>query len=216
LNIKLPRRLTARQWAAIGGIAVAAVLFAWGVIAGLSRVLTTPAPGSVATVAPAAAPAPADPAVPKIKATLFFSSEDGLHLVPVEREVPLAEGVIAQARSILEAQLSAEPVAPLVSAIPKGATLRGIFISQRNEAFVDLDPVIRTAHPGGSHQELMTVYAIVHALLTNLPNLQEVQLLIGGQEADTLAGHVDLRRPLRKNEGLSLPAPSTPVTPSPQ
>jgi len=216
LNIKLPKRLTARQWGAIGGIAVAAVLFAWGVIAGLSRVLTTPAPGSVATVAPAAAPAPADPAVPKIKATLFFSSEDGLYLVPVEREVPLAEGVIAQARSILEAQLSAEPVAPLVSAIPKGATLRGIFISQRNEAFVDLDPVIRTAHPGGSHQELMTVYAIVHALLTNLPNLQEVQLLIGGQEADTLAGHVDLRRPLRKNEGLSLPTPSTPVTPSPQ
>lgn len=216
MNIKLPRKLTARQWAAIGGITVAAVLFAWGVIAGLSRVLTTPAPGTAATEAPAAPPATGDPAVPKIKATLFFASEDGLHLVPVEREVPLAEGVIAQARSILEAQLAAEPVAPLVSAIPKGATLRGIFISQRNEAFVDLDPVIRTAHPGGSHQELMTVYTIVHALLTNLPNLQEVQLLIGGQEADTLAGHVDLRRPLRKNEGLSLPTPSTPATPSPQ
>ena len=28
------------------------------------------------------------------------------------------------------------------------------------------------------------------------------QILIGGQEADTLAGHVDLRRPLRKNESL--------------
>jgi len=203
LNIKLPRRLTARQWAAIGGIIVAAALFAWGVIAGLSRVLTTPAPGTAATDAPAAPPPAIDPAVPKIKATLFFASEDGLHLVPVEREVPLAEGVIAQARSIIEAQLSAEPAAPLVSAIPKGATLRGIFISQRNEAFVDLDPVIRTAHPGGSQQELMTVYTIVHALLTNLPNLQEVQLLIGGQEADTLAGHVDLRRPLRKNDGLS-------------
>ena len=48
----------------------------------------------------------------------------------------------------------------------------------------------------------MTVYTIVNAVLTNLPNLQEVQILIGGQEADTLAGHVDLRRPLRKNESL--------------
>ena len=128
--------------------------------------------------------------------------EDGLRLVPTEREVPLAEGAVAQARSILEAQFSAEAPPPLASTIPKGATLRGIFVSERNEVFVDLDPSIRTSHPGGTQQELMTVYTIVNAVLTNLPNLQQVQILIGGQEADTLAGHVDLRRPLRKNEAL--------------
>jgi len=216
LNIKLPRKLTPSQWAAIGATTVAALLFAWAVIAGLSRVLNTPAPAPTAGASAAAQTTASDPAVPHIKATLYFASEDGLLLVPAERDVPLAEGVIAQARSILEAQLAAEPTAPLVSAIPKGSTLRGIFISQRNEAFVDLDPVIRTAHPGGSHQELMTVYTIVNALLTNLPNLQEVQILIGGQEADTLAGHVDLRRPLRKNEGLILSPSSTPPPPSPQ
>ena len=38
--------------------------------------------------------------MPKIKATLYFASEDGLTLVPTEREVPLAEGAIAQARAI--------------------------------------------------------------------------------------------------------------------
>ena len=217
MNIKLPRQLTPRQWAAIGGTTVAALLFAWAVIAGLTRVLTTPAPGIAAVGAPVAPPPVAvDPAVPRIKATLFFASEDGLHLVPTERDVPLAAGAVAQARSIIEAQLSAEPPAPLLSAIPKGAALRGIFISARNEAFVDLDPIIRTAHAGGSHQELMTVYTIVNALLTNLPNLQEVQILIGGQEADTLAGHVDLRRPLRKNEALILSPTPTPTTPSPQ
>ena len=140
--------------------------------------------------------------MPKIKATLYFASEDGLRLVPTEREVPLAEGVVAQARSILEAQLTAEAQPPLISTIPKGALLRGVFVSERNEVFVDLDPGIRTAHPGGAFQELMTVYTIVNAVLTNLPNLQEVQILIGGQEVDTLAGHVDLRRPLRKNESL--------------
>ena len=57
-------------------------------------------------------------------------------------------------------------------------------------------------HPGGTLQELMTVYTIVNAVLTNLPDLQDVQILIGGQEVDTLAGHVDLRRPLRKNDAL--------------
>ena len=217
MNIKLPRKLTARQWAAIGATIVVTLLFAWAVVTGLTRLLSTPAPGISTDDAPVATtPTPVDPAVPRIKATLYFASEDGLQLVATEREVPLAEGIVAQARSILEAQLSAEAPAPLVSTIPKGAALRGVFISQRNEAFVDLDPAIKTAHPGGSHQELMTVYTIVNALVTNLPNLQEVQILIGGQEADTLAGHVDLRRPLRKNEVLILSPLSTPGTPSPQ
>jgi len=206
LNIKLPRTLTPKQWAAIGGTVVAALLFAWAVIAGLSRVLNTPAPGTAAVDGPMTPPpAASDPAVPRIKATLYFASDDGLRLVPAELDVPLAVGMVAQARAVLEAQLSAQPAPPLLSTIPKGATLRGVFISERNEAFVDLDPLIKTAHPGGSHQELMTVYTIVNALLTNLPGLREVQILIGGQEADTLAGHVDLRRPLRKNEGLMSP-----------
>lgn len=192
-----------RRWAVITLIGCAAVVFAVLLFTGLSRLLSRPAPGTVAADPIAKPTPPAEaPAVPKIKATLYFASEDGLRLVPTEREVPLAEGAVAQARSILEAQLSAEAHAPLMSAIPKGALLRGIFVSQRNEVFVDLDPAIRTAHPGGTMQELMTVYTIVNAVLTNLPNLQEVQILIGGQEADTLAGHVDLRRPLRKNESL--------------
>ena len=192
-----------KRWAVITLIACAAVVFAVILFTGLSRLLSRPAPGTAAMdPVPAPAPPTSAPAVPKIKATLYFASEDGLHLVPTEREVPLAEGAVAQARAILEAQLSAEAQTPLVSTIPKGAALRGIFVSQRNEVFVDLDPAIRTAHPGGSFQELMTVYTIVNVLLTNLPDLQEVQILIGGQEADTLAGHVDLRRPLRKNDSL--------------
>jgi hypothetical protein len=208
------KSLTPRQWAAIAAVAVAAMAFAFALFTGLSRLLNAPAPSAETPAAPATPAAPVAAAVPRIKATLYFASEDGMRLVPAEAEVPLAEGVVAQARSIVEAQLTTEPPAPLASTIPKGTTLRGIFVSQRNEVFVDLDPSIRSAHPGGALQELMTVYTIVNALLTNLPTLQEVQILIGGQEVDTLAGHVDLRRPLRKNEGLILssvtpPPPST-------
>lgn len=210
------KSLTARQWTAIAVIAALSITFAVVLFTGLSRLLNAPAPSTSAPDAPAAPAAPDAPAapaaaIPKIKATLYFASEDGMRLVPTQQDVPLAEGVVAQARSIVEAQLAATAPAPLVTTIPKGATLRGIFVSQRNEAFVDLDPAIRKAHPGGTLQELMTVYTIVNALLTNLPDLREVQILIGGQEADTLAGHVDLRRPLRKNEGLILSS----VTPAP-
>ena len=53
--------------------------------------------------------------------------------------------------------------------------------------------------------ELLTVFTIVNAIITNLPDVQSVQLLIDGREVDTLAGHVDLRRPLRKNDSLITP-----------
>lgn len=197
------KSLRPREVALVAGSAVIIIFLAWMLMAGLGRLLRSPAPDDTPDAA-AAPPPPAQtaPAVPRIKATLFFASEDGQHLVPTEREVALGEGVVAQARAILEAQLAAEAPPPLVSTIPKDTKLRGVFVSARNEVFVDLEPSIRANHPGGSFQEIMTVYTIVNALLTNLPTLQEVQILIGGQEVDTLAGHVDLRRPLRKNESL--------------
>ena len=204
MNIKALKSIRPREVALVAGSAVVIIFLAWMLMAGLGRLLRSPAPDDAPEAASAPPPPPAAtaPAVPRIKATLFFASEDGQHLVPTEREVALGNGVVAQARSILEAQLTAEAPAPLVSTIPKDTKLRGVFVSERNEVFVDLEPSIRTNHPGGSFQEIMTVYTIVNALLTNLPTLQEVQILIGGQEVDTLAGHVDLRRPLRRNESL--------------
>lgn len=197
-----------------------AVGLAYALMSGLSRLLQTPTPDATPGEAVTAPPPAATPAVPKIKATLFFASEDGLRLTPVEREVPLADGPVAQARAIVESQLAAEPPPTLARTIPAGVTLRGLFVSQSNEVFVDLDPVIKSRHAGGSLQELLTVYTIVNALLTNVPSLQQVQILIDGHEADTLAGHVDLRRPLRKNEGLIQSTNATPAVtlppPSPQ
>jgi spore germination protein GerM len=188
--------------AVIGTLAVA---LGWALMLGLARVLDTSdvaprpdAPSPQATSSPG-------PAVPRIKATLYFASEDGRGLVGVEQEIPLAEGVVGQARALVEAQLAATAPSPLVSTIPSGTTLRGLFVSERHEAFVDLDATIRDKHPGGSMNELLTVFTIVNAVTTNLRDVQSVQLLIDGHEVDTLAGHVDLRRPLGKNEALITP-----------
>ena len=101
----------------------------------------------------------------------------------------------AQARAILEAQL-AQPPAPLLSPIPAGTRLLAIYVTERGDAFVDLSEEITTGHSGGSLDELFTVYAIVNALTSNLSAINAVQILVSGREVDTLAGHVDLRRPL--------------------
>jgi hypothetical protein len=161
------------------------------------------APGQAAETPAAAAAGPQEPGAParRIKAQLFYVAEDGLSLNEIEREVPYAEQAVDQAREIVTAQLS--PVGdPFVSAIPTGTALRAIFITPQGDAFVDLSPQVSGGHPGGSLGELLTVYTIVDALTTNLPAVRAVQILIGGKEADTLAGHVDIRRPLPKNTAL--------------
>lgn len=192
-----PRRLV------VGLVALAAAAaLGWALMTAVSRVLRTPdaPPEEPEATAPATPDAP--PAGPRISVKLFFASEDGLHLVAVDREVPLAEGVVAQARAIVQAQLAESAPSPLAGTIPSGTTLRGLYLSERNEMFVDLDGTVRGTHPGGSMNEILTVFTIVNAVTVNLPDVQQVQLLVDGREVDTLAGHVDLRRPLRKNEDL--------------
>jgi hypothetical protein len=159
-----------------------------------------PASGRSAASAPTAAAAPAASAPPgrKIKARLFYVADDGTRLTSLERDVAYGESADEQAREIVAAQI-APVVEPLVSAIPPGTTLRAVFITKSGEAYVDLSREARVAHPGGTVDELLTVYTIVNALTVNLPAVTAVQLLVDGKEVDTLSGHVDLRHPLAKN-----------------
>jgi hypothetical protein len=153
-----------------------------------------------------------------IKATLFFLSDDGWRLQPIEREVLYGEGPLEQARRILEAQLEVPPP-PLVSAIPAGTRLRAVFLTDRGDAYVDLSHEISSGHPGGSLNEILTVYTLVQALTTSLPAVTAVQILVDGHAVDTLAGHVDLRRPLPPNRAWvrsanePAPAPHAPAPP---
>ena len=125
-------------------------------------------------------------------------SEDGTKLTSVEREVAFGEGTLEQAREIIGAQI-APSAEPLVSAIPPGTALRAIYIAPQGEAYLDFSGEIARAHPGGTLNELLTIYTIVDALAVNLPAVSSVQILVDGKEVDTLAGHIDLRRPLAKN-----------------
>ena len=148
----------------------------------------------------AAAPSPTAPAPPgrKIKARLFYVNESGTKLTGIERDVAFAENAAEQAREIVAAQIGAV-TEPMVSAVPAGTALRALFITDNGHAFVDLSREVKSAHPGGTVNELLTIYTIVNAVTANLPAVTSVQLLVDGKEVDTLAGHVDLRRPLTKN-----------------
>jgi spore germination protein GerM len=178
---------------AVIGVILATALLAWVLFIGLPR--WYPAAERVLSRAAPTSAAPA--AGRKIKAQLFYVSADGTRLTSVERDVPYGEGA-EQAREIMAAQL-APASDPLVSAVPAGTALRGVFLTDRGDAYVNLSSEFISAHPGGSLNELLTVYTIVNALTANLPAVHGVQILVEGREVATLAGHVDLRQPLVKD-----------------
>lgn len=186
--------MTPRRAALVAGLTAVVALLAWLLFIGLPRWYGGPATSMAAAVTPITTPAPGR----KIKAHLFYVADDGVRLVSAERDVPFGEGTVQQAKEIIGAQI-APVAAPLVSAIPAGTTLRALFITANGDAYVDLSREVSSAHPGGAANELLTVYTIVNALTANLPAVSGVQLLVDGKEVDTLAGHVDLRRPLAGN-----------------
>ena len=126
------------------------------------------------------------------------ASEVHIRLVAVEQEVLYGEGTTEQAKRIIEAALVVPP-APNLSAIPAGTKLKALYLTSKGEAYVDLSPEVQKNHPGGTNSEMLTVYALVNTLTSNLPAITGVQLLIDGKEIDTLAGHLDLRRPIAQN-----------------
>jgi spore germination protein GerM len=175
---------------------------ATGLLAATTLACVVPAPGAGDTPAPATDTSATTDAPERLTVTLYFAATDGPWLVTSTQEVPRAEGTLAQGRAILEAQLGEAPE-NLISPFPAGTRLRGFYITARDEAFVDLSAEVAAAHAGGALNEQLTVYTVVNALTTNLPSIQRVQILIGGREVDTLAGHLDLRWPLETDLTLT-------------
>lgn len=187
----------------LAGFAALALL-AWGVNVGLQYLGRTAPPD----VAVEAAPPPAPTA--HITATLFYGARDGLMLQPVRVEVPLADGPLAQGRQIVRALLQPPP-APYVPVIPAGTTLKAFYLTSNGDAFVDLSADVSARHPGGTHAELLTVYSLVNTITTNLQGVQRVQILVDGNEADSVAGHVDVRRPLERDMAYVRQEPPSPA-----
>jgi spore germination protein GerM len=183
-------------WIMVGtGVALLG-LGVWLVVAKLPRLLTSTGGGAPSAARGTGTPAPGD--ARKIHATLFYVAQTGDELVPVSHEVPYGNTPGDQARAIVQAQLQAPPDG-LLAAIPAGTSLRTIYLTPSGQAYVDFSPEIATSHTGGSLDEILAVYTIVDALTVNLADVTSVQILVGGKEVDTLAGHVDLRNPLARS-----------------
>ncbi|NLW59007.1 MAG: hypothetical protein GX073_01500 [Firmicutes bacterium] len=128
-------------------------------------------------------------------ALYFIGDEEGQSLlVPEVRTItPTLEPEKAALRELIKGPA----MAGLQPVLPPATTVRNLEIKD-GLAVVDLSQeAVRIDR--GSWGEALVVWSVVNTL-TKFPEVEAVRILIEGQPVETLAGHFDLSRPLRRNE----------------
>ncbi len=128
------------------------------------------------------------------KIVLFFISEDDYKLHREEREIindPILENQIER----LIKELISGSEEGLLSPFPTETKVRGVYITRDRIVYVDFSPEFQTAHPSGSSAEISSIFSIVNSIAYNFKSIKKVFILVNGTEQETLAGHIDLRRP---------------------
>lgn len=191
---------------AAGGLLVLVVVLAMGVASW--RLLRRPTVRGLA-------PAPDGPAsfVPKLAATaerpfiLYFPGPNG-RLYPETRDLVVGDEPAARVVAVVTALLAGPASPGLEAPLPPGVTLAGAMVGGDATAFLDLRSGEGVAFPaGGSRREMQVVYSFVESVVRGVPEVRRVVLLWNGAQPLSLAGHLDLGRPLSSRSDLVADSP---------
>ncbi len=169
------------------------------------------APGApvspAATASPAATPAPEE--TPSFtseqnrrEVTLFFQEADSESLGPEKPKIFLTSSIADQAKQIVVELINGPLEKNLLPTLPPQTRLRGLYLDRSGTAYVDLSSELVDFHPGGTDEEITTIFSIVDSLVYNLPQIKRVHILVNGEERDTLKSHLDLRRDYAKDMSI--------------
>jgi spore germination protein GerM len=163
-------------------------------------------------------PEPAKEPDRKINVKLFFPAGDRPGLVIEDRTVSFSDDLSQQLKVVVE-ELARGSQIGLGPSLPAGTRVLEVFVTARGVAYVDLSKEAASPAGRGSDDELITVYSVVNSLTSNFPSaVKRVQIVIEDRQVPTLAGHVDLTRPLGPDltylAASTLTPAATPAPPS--
>jgi hypothetical protein len=81
--------------------------------------------------------------------------------------------------------------------LPATTRVLSVFYDSEGEVTVNFSDDLPLDHPGGSDAEIETIRSLVTTIGVNFAGVDRVRVLVEGDAVETLAGHVDLSRPLR-------------------
>lgn len=164
-----------------------ALLAGWGMA---RHVADAPPPSPVA----ASGPERAGQGSERRMVHIYFGDAPGRHLKAEQRVVAPPVDDVILARLLIELLIQG-PQKEASRTLPADARLRALYVTETGIAFIDFEENAFGSHPGGVGNELLSIYSVVNTLVLNVEKIRMVKFLIGGREAATLVGHVDLREP---------------------
>jgi spore germination protein GerM len=139
-----------------------------------------------------------------VELQLYFvkSTPTEFYLAIEKRMVPRGKSADETAENAMKALIEGPKAQGLSRVLPAGTRVYSVKI-EKGLATVDLSTEATKLNAGASI-EALAITAIANTL-TLLPDCDRVQLLIEGKTRESLAGHVDITKPVRRDDKVVLP-----------
>jgi spore germination protein GerM len=135
--------------------------------------------------------------------TVYFGSYDGEGVVGEPRTIASRTHREEEVEAVVNEILRGPQSKQAVQLFPEGTRLRRAFYDEENRLlYLDFTSALVGGQSGGSAMEILTLTTLLRTIAVDFPEVVAVQLLVDGQEVETLAGHIDLTRPLRAKDWL--------------
>jgi hypothetical protein len=128
----------------------------------------------------------------KVQAQMYWlSSSTPSSLEATSIEIPLSADPVERSKQLLNALITMAP-APERRTLPADTTLLAFYIQPDGTGIADFSDALSVGTPSGILSEQLAVDSITQTLGANMTGIQKLKILIHGQQAETLAGHLDL------------------------
>jgi Sporulation and spore germination len=128
-----------------------------------------------------------------VRPVKFFFESPAMQLGAETRNIALPESPAAAIPVVVRELMKGPANKTTPRLFPNDTVVRGAYLLPGGTVIVDLGGATLTQGWGtGSHQELMAVHSLVQTVTANFADARRVRIVINGNPAETLAGHVDL------------------------
>jgi hypothetical protein len=128
----------------------------------------------------------------KAKAQMYWlSSTSPVSLEATTIELPLSADPVERSKQLIVALITRAPT-PNQRTLPPDALLLAFYLQPDGTGVADFSDALSAETPSGIQSEQLAVDSIAQTLGANVGIIRQLKILIHGQEADTLAGHLDL------------------------
>src|ERR1700680_4305363 len=128
----------------------------------------------------------------KVKAQMYWlSATSPVSLEATTIELPLSADPVERAKQLLIALIADAPT-PNQRTLPPDTILLAFYLQPDGTGVADFSDALSAETPSGTQSEQLAVDSIVQTLGANVNMIRQLKILIHGQDAETLAGHLDL------------------------